>query len=264
MKVLGIQYDIAWEDPEENFRRCEPLIAQAAAEGARLVVLPEMFDTGFSMRTDRNTGFAETTCAFLAAAAKQWDLWIAGGFSDPYQPRPRNACALFDPQGREVMRYHKIHPFSLAGEQEHFSAGEKIPTVRVDDVRVTALICYDLRFPEPFRLAAKQTDLFLVVANWPSPRASAWRTLLAARAIENQCYVLGVNRVGEGDGKHYLGDSALVDPMGAVLSSASEQTAMVGGEVDPDRVKEKRKQFSFLADRKPELYRSIEDAGSEA
>jgi len=259
MKVAGLQTDIAWEDPAENFRRCEPLLAEAASSGVRLAVLPEMFATGFSMNADKVAPFAEATQEFLSDSARRLGIWVAGGFAEPFDPRPRNACAVFDPEGRKKLVYHKIHPFSLAGEHKQFTPGDAVPTVEIEGIRVTPLICYDLRFPEPFRLAASATDLFLVVANWPSPRISAWTSLLAARAIENQCYVLGVNRVGEGDEKQYTGDSALIDPMGACLDSASEEVALVSGEVHSQEVHDVRQHFSFLADRRPGTYRAIED-----
>jgi predicted amidohydrolase len=161
----------------------------------------------------------------------------------------------------ERARYHKLHPFSLANEHAHFDAGEALHTVTIDaargPVRVTPLICYDLRFPEPFRVAAAQTDLFVVIANWPEARREAWRALLRARAIENQCYVLGVNRVGAGNGLSYSGDSALLSPFGEVISEAAGTEALIRGEVDAEAVREARARFGFLADRRPELYRAL-------
>ena len=123
--------------------------------------------------------------------------------------------------GLEVLRYHKIHPFSYAGEHEHYAGGEALLSAEVEGVRVTPVICYDLRFPELFRAAADRTDLFVVIANWPEKRAHAWRTLLLARAIENLAFVLGVNRVGTGGGEPHSGDSALVDPYGRLVAGAA-------------------------------------------
>lgn len=262
--AAGLQLDIAWEDPPANFARADELAAQAVAAGARLLVLPEMFATGFSMDAERVAAHAGVIRRYLADLAARHGVWVIGGYAEggpaqggpaePSDPRPRNACALFDPAGTEVLRYHKIHPFSLAGEDRRFAGGTRLPTALVDGVRVTPLICYDLRFPEPFRAAAAGTDLFLVIASWPQARRSHWSTLLRARAIENQAFVLGVNRVGEGDGLAYGGDSALVDPLGEVIAAAAAQPAVVRGAVSADAVAEARARFSFLADRRPEVY----------
>jgi len=120
---------------------------------------------------------------------------------------------------------------------------------------VTPFVCYDLRFPEPFRLAAPETDLFAVVANWPDARREAWRTLLRARAIENLCFVAGVNRAGDGGGLRYAGDSALISPWGEVLAEAGPGEAVLVADADPAAVRDARAKFPALADRRPEAYR---------
>jgi omega-amidase len=120
---------------------------------------------------------------------------------------------------------------------------------------VTPFVCYDLRFPEPFRTAAAETDLFAVVANWPELRREHWRTLLRARAIENQAYVAGVNRVGDGDGLHYAGDSTVIDPLGETLVEGDDRERVLFAEIDPGRVSWLRGRFPALGDRRPEAYR---------
>jgi len=277
LPVAGLQLDIVWEDPQANFARADTLAAHAVASGARLIVLPEMFATGFSMAADRIAGHAAAIRAYLADLARRHGAWVLGGYAEPFDSRPRNAAALFDPSGTGVLDYHKIHPFSFGGEDKHFAGGTRVLTADVEGVFVTPLICYDLRFPEPFRAAAAGTDLFVVIANWPQARRLHWSTLLRARAIENQAFVLGVNRVGEGDGLLYSGDSALIDPLGEIVGTAAAQPAVDGGEVSASRrerrawwrmvqpavvggevsaavVADVRAQFSFLADRKPEVY----------
>ena len=261
IQVAGLQFDIAWEDPLENFRRAATLAREAAEAGARLIVLPEMFATGFSMDAEGTSLYAEETRAFLESLACELGIWTLGGYVDnaaARESRPRNACSLFDPSGREELRYHKIHPFTLAGEHLHFEGGQELPSAEIEGVRVTALICYDLRFPEPFRAAALDTDLFVVIANWPDPRIDAWTTLLAARAIENQAYVLGVNRVGDVDDLSHGGCSALIDPMGRTLASNRGQEIALQGSVDSEEVREARERFSFLSDRRPEVYRHLD------
>jgi predicted amidohydrolase len=253
--------DLAWEAPEENLTRAEVHVARAAADGAALVVLPEMFATGFSMRAEEMAAHERLIVEGARSLARRHSVFLVAGFADQGAARPRNAAGLFDTAGVERARYHKLHPFSLANEHAHFDAGEALHTVTIDaargPVRVTPLICYDLRFPEPFRVAAAQTDLFVVIANWPEARREAWRALLRARAIENQCYVLGVNRVGAGNGLSYSGDSALLSPFGEVISEAAGTEALIRGEVDAEAVREARARFGFLADRRPELYRAL-------
>ena len=261
MRVCGVQMDLAWEAPEENLTRAEVHVARAAADGAALVVLPEMFATGFSMRAEEMAAHERLIVEGARSLARRHSVFLVAGFADRGAARPRNAAGVFDSAGVERARYHKLHPFSLANEHAHFDAGEALHTVTIDaargPVRVTTLICYDLRFPEPFRVAAAQTDLFVVIANWPEARREAWRALLRARAIENQCYVLGVNRVGAGNGLSYSGDSALLSPFGEVISEAAGAEALVRGEVDAEAVREARARFGFLADRRPELYRAL-------
>lgn len=254
LEIAGVQMDIAWEDPEANLRRAEAYVARAAGDGARLVALPEMFATGFSMKATEMARHAEAVVAWTREAARRHGVWILAGFAQPGEPRPLNALTLVSPAGEEALRYAKIHPFSLAREHEHFGAGTEVCTATVEGVRVSPFICYDLRFPEPFRAVADRTDLYVVIANWPEPRREAWRALLRARAIENQAWVLGVNRVGEGDRLVYVGDSALIDPLGRVHHEAGVAPALVRGAVDAGEVAAVRRRFSFLADRRPDVY----------
>lgn len=258
MIVAGLQLDLAWEDPEENFRRAEPLAEQAARDGAHLLALPEMFNTGFTMNGEFAARQAGRAREWLGGLARRLSLHVIGGFAEPGAPRPKNALALFGPDGRELLHYQKVHPFSLAGEDRNFSGGDTLSTAVIEGARVTPVICYDLRFPELFRVAAARTDLFVVIANWPEKRRHAWSTLLAARAIENQCFVLGVNRVGEAVGEPHSGDSALVDPFGAAVASKTRDPGVVTGAVDATEVARVRGRFPFLKDRRPELYRTFE------
>ncbi len=255
--VAGVQLDIAWEDPASSLVRAGAQVAAAAAAGARLVVLPEMFATGFSMNAEAMATHAEAIGGWLAEAARRHGLWLLAGLAVPGEIRPRNEARLVDPDGAVRATYHKVHPFSLAREHEHFEGGERLPTAEIEGVRVTPIVCYDLRFPELFRAAAARTDLFVVIANWPEARRAHWSTLLAARAIENQVWVLGVNRVGEGGGLRYTGDSALHDPQGAAVATRAAQVGLVLGSVDAAEVAAVRARFSFLADRRPGVYAAL-------
>jgi predicted amidohydrolase len=165
------------------------------------------------------------------------------------QALPFNRLVLAAPDGT-THRYAKIHPFSYAREHERFAAGDVHVTVDVEGVRVSLFVCYDLRFADEFWALAHDTDCYLVVANWPESRREHWRALLVARAIENQAYVVGVNRVGQGGGLDYVGDSRIVDPLGDVLAEATGEEAVLIADLDPASVTEVRAKFPFLADRR--------------
>ena len=252
MRVAGLQVEIAWEDPARNHARLVPWLDAAQAAGARLVILPEMYACGFSMQTDR---IAEPedgpSTRFLADEATSRGLWICG--SVPARPaedgKPFNTLVLAGPAG-ELHRYRKIHPFTFAKEHEHYAAGSAHVTVTVEGVRLSLFVCYDLRFADEMWPLAPSTDAYVFVANWPSRRRHHWTTLLCARAIENQAYVIGVNRVGEGGGLAYAGDSRVIDPWGEILASAAGSETMLLADIDPAVVADARETFPVLRDRR--------------
>jgi predicted amidohydrolase len=251
MKVAAIQHDIVWEDAAATHAHVTPLIAAAAAAGARLVALTEMFATGFSMHPERiaedEGGPSE---AFLIEQARTHDLHVVASIAQRGPDgKCRNNAVLAAPSG-DVHRYAKIHPFSYAGEHERYAAGDTFVTVDVEGVRVSLFVCYDLRFADEFWARAADTDLYVVPANWPEPRREHWRTLLRARAIENQAYVVGINRVGAEKKAQYVGDSAIVDPLGRTLAEAAIGESVLVADVDPETVKAVRTAFPFFADRR--------------
>jgi predicted amidohydrolase len=259
MRVAAVQHDVVWEDRAATLRHLEPLVGTAAAGGARLVVLTEMFPTGFSMDPTRvaepEGGPATDWLVRRAAAEGVWlcgsvAIWPAG--TDPAAPRARavNRFLLAGPDG-SLARYDKLHPFTYAGEHEHYAPGsERGLVLDVDGVKVAPFVCYDLRFADEFWDLAPAVDCYVVVANWPTGRRTHWQALLVARAIENQAYVVGVNRVGEGDGIAYAGDSRVVAPSGEVLAGAAEIETVLLAEVDPAVVAATRARYPFLADRR--------------
>ena len=252
MKVAAIQHDVVWEDRDATLAHLEPQLRAAAGSGARLVVLTEMFPTGFSTEPERVVEpEGGPTTEFLHTQAAELNIWLTG--SVPTRPagggRPVNRLLLAGPGG-ELWLYDKIHPFSYSGEHEHYAAGTERVTFDVDGVRVTPFVCYDLRFADEFWAMAQGTDCYVVVANWPSSRRAHWQALLVARAIENQAYVVGVNRVGEGGGLHYVGDSRIIDPVGEILAAGAGGETILLADIDPDVVAETRKRYPFLADRR--------------
>ncbi len=252
MKVAGVQHDITWEDRDANFAHLEPMVASAAGFGARLVVLTEMFATGFSMDAalHAEAEYGPST-RFLTEMAAAHGVWTCGSVAARRSGavKPSNLLVLAAPDGT-VHHYEKIHPFSYSREHEHYAAGDRFLTVEIDAVRCSFFVCYDLRFADEFWALAHETDCYVVVANWPESRRAHWRALLQARAIENQAYVVGVNRVGAGNRLAYVGDSMIVDPLGELLATAAAAETVISADVDPERVRVVRKQYPFLQDRR--------------
>ena len=252
MRFAVVQHDIVWEDRTANFARLAPQVARAAGAGAEFVLLSETFSTGFSMTPGIGEPEGGPSAQFLQAQAAEHGVWMAGSCPEvaPDGELPYNSLVLAGPDGT-VHRYRKLHPFTHGGEHERFRAGEKPVTVEVGGLRVTPFVCYDLRFADVFWSAALDTDVYLVTANWPAARRLHWQTLLQARAIENQAYVVGCNRVGTaGDGTEHTGDSRIVSPMGELLATAAGVETVLVADVDPAEVAATRERLQFLADRR--------------
>jgi len=251
IRAAAIQHDIVWENPEANFERIAPRLADAADRGARLAVLSEMWSTGFSMKSDRIAEAPDgPTIMFMRQQAGANDLWVAGSvpIAQGDGRLPVNRFVLAGPDGT-IHTYDKIHPFSMAGEHEHYAAGTNTITVDIEGVRVTPLICYDLRFADLFWDAAADTDCYIVPANWPQSRGWHWISLLRARAIENQAYVIGLNRVGDAGRLHYSGDSRIIDPMGEETVAEPDTEQTIYADIEPAKVAATRREFPFMVDR---------------
>lgn len=253
MKVALVQHDVVFEDAAATCAHLAPLVKAAAGRGARLVVLTEMFATGFSMAAEK---IAEPATGglgrrFLVDMAAGTGAAVCGSLpvlekSGP--PVNRFLCAF--PDGRTV-GYDKVHPFSYGGEDKHYAAGSSASTFDWEGTAVSPFVCYDLRFADLFWALAPSTDCYLGVSNWPSSRQGHFRALAVARAIENQAYVLVTNRVGTGGGLDYAGGTIAVGPFGEVLAEAGrgEETLLV--DVSAARVKDVREAYPFLRDRRP-------------
>lgn len=252
MKVAVIQHDIVWANRDANFAALSPRIAEAASNGAELIVLSEMFSTGFVVdREDIGEPTGGPSSQFLSRMAKEHNVTICGSCPEtqPDDPRPYNSLVVAHPDG-SFDRYSKIHPFTYGGEDKHFRAGSTFQTILVNGVRVSLFVCYDLRFADEFWALAKNTDAYVIPANWPESRREHWIALLNARAIENQAYVIGCNRIGEGGNLTYSGDSRIIDPLGAVLTDAGRGSTIIYADVDPSHVSAVREKFPFLQDRR--------------
>ena len=251
LRVAAVQHGIVWEDPDENFQKLRPQITEAANEGGRLVVLSEMFSTGFTMNSAKCAEALDgASHQFLVDQAAEHQIWITGSVPMRWEDGiAYNTLNLVAPNG-DTYRYKKIHPFSFSAEPENYGAGSEFLQVDIEGTRTTFFICYDLRFADEFWQTAHSTDLFVIPANWPAGRRIHWQTLLQARAIENQAYVLGVNRVGDGDGLSYSGDSALIDPWGEMIVSGTSDESLLVADVDVEVVKQTRTSFPVFQDRR--------------
>ena len=253
MKIAVVQHEIVWENPEANFAALKPQIAEAAATGAGLIALSETYSWGFTMNTDHaNEPEGGPSTQFLISQAAEVGAWVVGSIPilEPDAERPNNRMVFAGPNG-EVHTYNKRHPFTFSGEDKSYLAGTTAKTIRIGDLRISPFICFDIRFADDFWALADDTDCYLVIANWPASRREHWRTLLRARAIENQAWVVAANRTGDDPNVSYCGDSMIIDPFGEIVADAGESGPLVlSAEVSLDRVEQVRRDFPFLADRK--------------
>ena len=252
MKMSLIQLDIVWENKKANYARAEKFFKKAALESCDIIVFPEMFNTGFSMNIPAVAEDEEgETSLLLSALAKKYGLNVIAGYAVKAKglKKLKNLAVAFDRSGSVMARYAKMHPFSFAKENKYFSAGNTRIIFYIEGVPVSVFICYDLRFPEIFRDIAKGVQAIFVLANWPDSRKDHWETLLKARAIENQCFVIGVNRTGkDGNDIRYPGASHVFDPLGKDICAGNSREQLITCEIDPEEVIRVRSRFPFLDD----------------
>ncbi|MGN0649728.1 MAG: carbon-nitrogen family hydrolase [Oscillospiraceae bacterium] len=257
MKICVCQQDTVWENTAENMLRCRQAVKDAARQGAELVVFPEMTLTGFSFSKTLADN-DDYTIRFFSECSKECSVSCAFGYPVSEQGKLCNRLTVTDKFGDVVCSYDKIHPFSYSGEDRIFSAGNKAVTAKIGDITLGFAICYDLRFPELFEQLAKTADCIIVIANWPESRREHWQTLLKARAIENQCYIAGCNRCGNGNGLYYSGDSAVYAPDGALISLAeSGREQLIFADILHEYVSTTRSGFPVRNDRRIDLYRNF-------
>jgi predicted amidohydrolase len=252
MKIAIVQHEIVWESPQENFDALRPQIARAADTGAGLIALTETFSWGFTLNTDVAREAADgPSTEFLREQAAATGSWIVGSIPvSEGSELPNNRMTFAGPKG-ELEIYNKIHPFTYGGEHKSYTPGADRHSVTIEGLRISAFLCYDLRFADDFWAMAHETDCYLVIANWPAARRNHWRTLLAARAIENQAWVVGANRAGEDPNVAYSGDSMIIDPFGEILADSGDDSGatILSADVSPKRVAEVRERYPFLVDR---------------
>lgn len=258
MKVALVQMVLS-ETPEVNRARAADLLSASGLEGPALILFPELFSTGFSKTfATGSLPFSAATIEsedrdFFSGLAKKYRSYVLGaglGFGKGYGSF-LNQSFLFDPEGRCVRTYRKIHPFSFSGEDEAFESGKDLALAELPGMRLCQTICYDLRFPELFRAGLDAgADVFSVQANWPVSRKKHWETLLQARAIENQAWVIAVNNTGKFYGTDYFGGSQIVSPRGECLLEWTDREGILIADIDPGESARWRKLFPALRDRK--------------
>jgi predicted amidohydrolase len=251
MKIALCQLDMAWEDKAATKRRILALMSDCSPKDRiDWIVFPEMTLTGFSMDTSKTT-LHETDLSFFTELARTRRASVSfGGVQDG-----RNNLITMDASGQIISAYSKAHLFSLGKEDAIYRSGTRPQRFMLNDLSVVPAVCYDLRFPYLFWNEAACADLFVVIACWPAQRAEHWMRLLQARAIENQCYVVGVNRTGQDPLLGYHGNSMIFDPMGKVMLDCRQDEGLFVADADVDKalVAQTRQRLPFFKDRRPDL-----------
>ncbi len=256
-----VQLDIAWEDRQANFAAVHRLLEPVNIQPGDLILLPELFDSGFSLNTDRTADRDGRTSEFLANLAHTHRCTVQGGRThlEEGADLATNRMTVYSGYDVHTPRlladYAKIHPFSYGREGERFVGGTEVvtyPWAGPEGTLTTCpAICYDLRFPELFRRGLEMgAELFAIGANWPSPRRDHWRALALARAIENQAFVLAVNRTGSDPHLRYSGDTLAIDPIGIYLADAGETECVESVHIHISRLGSWRGEFPAWMDRK--------------
>ena len=256
------QMDCRLGEPAANFAVAAEMVAEAARRGSDLVLLPELWSTAYAL--DRAAELAAPLAqgpgdggwfGQFAALAAEHRLWLAGSLLEVRGGRFYNCLAVYGPDGALRGAYRKIHLFRLMAEEQYLAPGEVTGVVDLPWGRAGLTICYDLRFPELFRrYALDGARLILIPAEWPHPRREHWRTLLRARAIENQCFVAACNRVGATGSNTFFGASAVVDPWGETLVEGGEAAMLLTVSLDLALVDTVRQRIPVFADRRADLY----------
>lgn len=256
MHIVGVQLNMVWEDKAQNHARVQELLQASPPAAGSLVILPEMFETGFTMDIEASAQRQERAGEqLLKSLAQQYDVAVMGGVASPCEGNTsRNEAVVFAPDGSELVRYQKQQPFTLSGEDKCYPAGSQYFVFEWQGVKIAPFICYDLRFPEIFRPAVQDgAELLTLIACWPSKRSEHWVRLLQARAIENLAAVVGVNRTGTEPGLQFDGRSSVFDHMGQPLFEADDAEQVFCVDLDIEALRKWRNSFPALRDmRTPE------------
>lgn len=261
LNISLAQFNIALGDIKKNTATVEKMTAEAARRGSHLVVLPELWSTGYALDQAKDLSDQLNSGLFthLSKVATQNKISVVGSTLEKRGLEVANGASFFAPNGRMMGIYRKIHLFGLMNEDKYLQPGSSPLVMDLPWGRTALAICYDLRFPELFRrYTLEDARIIVIPAEWPLERIEHWRALLIARAIENQVYIVATNAVGETGGTEFGGHSMIVDPWGRVVVEAGEEPFLVTAEIELDRIDEARKRLPALLDRRPETYESLD------
>ncbi|WP_321504798.1 nitrilase-related carbon-nitrogen hydrolase [uncultured Methanoregula sp.] len=263
VRACSAQITGFFEDPEKTIEKADVFIRHAAQSGASLICFPEQFATGWDPGSDKNTGtLSGLIVSSLQKSARDHSIAVLGSFREIASPRPRNTAVVIGNDGRILATYAKIHLFSPAKEDVAFSPGSTLGIFQLGPLTCGIAICYDLRFPELFRIyAQKGVQAIFVPAAWPMKRIRHWELFLTARATENQMYMIGVNTTGKTPVDTYSGSSMTVDPLGVVIARANDAEQLLFADLHVSEVRLARESFPSLRDRRDALYRSLTHSG---
>lgn len=259
MRCCSAQISSCWENPEATLQKICPLVTEAAESGSSIVAFPEQFATGWDPQSQRyiedRSGPIVTT---LKKYARESSIAILGSFRESHSPLPRNTAVVIDRKGSIQALYAKVHPFTFAGEDQYYGAGEDIAVFNLGDLRLGVAICYDLRFPELFRIYANRgVQGVFVISAWPKRRRQHWELFIRARAAENQMYVIGVNTTGTNPMDEYDGASMTAAPDGSIIARAGEGETLLFSDLDAGTVDAARRHFPVYKDRRSNLYQRL-------
>lgn len=259
LKIACIQLDIAFGNPEINKQNAQNEIEKVyTAHQPDVIVLPELWTTGYDLTRLHEIADVDgkDTITTISALAKKYRVNIvAGSVAKKTKDGITNTMYIFDRAGAVVGEYSKLHLFKLMDEHHYLLPGDSKGLFTIEGVSSAGVICYDIRFPEWIRAHTTQgAEVVYVVAEWPLPRLSHWRALLISRAIENQCYIIAVNRSGKDPANEFAGHSMIISPWGEIVSEAGVDTETIVTEIDLQKVKEVRSQIPIFQDRRPSFY----------
>lgn len=263
LKFAIIQMDVKAGDVAHNMEVLQAKLNEtvAGANKPDVIMFPEMWNTGYALTEIDNLADVEgkQTIALLSEFAKKHEVNIIGGsIAEKKSDGVYNTIYAFDRKGSIINDYSKLHLFRLMDEEKYLQAGDKLGHLEIDGVQAAMMICYDIRFPELARsLALQGAKVLFVPAQWPNPRLHHWRTLLMARAIENQMYVIACNRMGTSGESEFFGHSIVIDPWGEIVAEAQDEDTILYGEVDLSVVEKVRATIPIFEDRRPQFYSRV-------
>lgn len=260
MKIALVSLNQKWEDKKSNMEHIRELFHVICNESIELIVFPEMTLTGFTMNVETMMEEYDTSPSirFFQQCAIQFNTSIVFGVILKEREKAANALVMIDSNGEILARYNKIHPFTYAGEDVKYIQGNEIVNIEFNKVNIGFTICYDLRFPELFQALSKNADLIINIANWPEKRDQHWTCLLQARAIENQVFLAGVNRIGtDGNGISYSKSTNMIAPSGKIIEPIFTKEEIAVYDIDLKEVDTCRQNFPVKKDRQIDLYKRI-------